>query len=181
MGEIKRFDFVCEESDEHNLSRDYGPFGQYVRYEDYAALKDESDRLAECYAAIKSGYNEIQSRCESLTVENIHFLKLFRERFYYDENEGAGVGGVKEYAESFMQGDVFTIGCGILLPYEEYEVLAEGEVKLISEPDPLTPATDAYLAEIRSQAVSNKRCGNGECTLTESHFGACSQFGGVSK
>ncbi len=130
MGEIKRYDFVHLGGDFYSVMEEQN--GMYVTHEDYAALKDERDRLA---------------------AENAALIKLFSERFHYDESEGDGVGSVKEYAEIFMQGDFFTIGCGILLPYEEYEVLAEGEVKLISEPAPLTPATDAFLAEIRAQAV----------------------------
>ncbi len=78
MGEVKRFDFVCEESDEHKLSRDYSPDGQYVRYEDYAALKDERDRLAAEAIAYKGALDwlyDIVSE-KDVSIPNRHYAAV---------------------------------------------------------------------------------------------------------
>ncbi len=105
MGEIKRYDFVHLGGDFYSVMEEQN--GMYVTHEDYAALKDERDKLAAENAAAIDAVTVFSKATEDLT------------EIIGDE---IGMDGVAKLLAGFS---VF------------------GNM----------PATDAYFAEIRAQAV----------------------------
>lgn len=187
MSEVKRYDMRVSLG---GIESYESPCGDYVDYDDYAALEAKCAELAaelkqiridaDCY---KNGMEASNARLVQLAAENAE-LKSSREILAKNTLEACNAIASAGFShEAIMRGLYASTGNGNKYP-KPITTLVDEALR-----DFQTPATDAFLAEVRAQGVdmamehmqSSGSLTFGDCYISLNEFAAGLRKGGEQK